>query len=195
MSLYTNTITLILVMDPLGNIPIFLSILKNFDFKAQRRIMIRESLIAFFVLLVFLFCGQYVMKGLNLTTEALSIAGATVLFLISLRLIFPPDQKESQEVDTEEPFIVPLAIPLIAGPSAMAVVMLRGATEPTQTMGMVEAIVIASVVSLVFILLAHSLMRILGRRVLLAIERLTGMILITLAVQMFLTGFSSYVHG
>ena len=194
MTLYTATITLILVMDPLGNIPIFLSILKNYDYKAQRRIMVREAIIAFFVLLVFLFFGKYVMQGLNLTTSALSIAGAIVLFLISLKLIFPPEQNELSGVDAEEPFIVPLAIPLIAGPSSMAIVMLWVARAPEQQMMMLSAVSIASLVFLMSMLLAHSLLRLLGKRVLAAIERLTGMILITIAVQMFLTGFSTYMH-
>ena len=194
MTLYTATITLILVMDPLGNIPIFLSILKNYDYKAQRRIMVREAIIAFFVLLVFLFFGKYVMQGLNLTTSALSIAGAIVLFLISLKLIFPPEQNELSGTDTEEPFIVPLAIPLIAGPSSMAIVMLWVARAPEQQMMMFSAVSIASLVFLISMLLAHSLLRVLGKRVLAAIERLTGMILITIAVQMFLTGFSAYMH-
>ena len=195
MTLYTAAITLILVMDPLGNIPIFLSILKNYDFKKQRRIMARESMIAFIVMLIFLFCGKYVMQSLSLTTPALSIAGATVLFLISLKLIFPDPHRETQDADAEEPFIVPLAIPLIAGPSAMAIIMLRVASAPEEQVNMIYAITIASVISLTFILLAHFLMRFLGRRVLLAIERLTGMILITLAVQMLLSGFSAYLHS
>ena len=194
MTLYTATITLILVMDPLGNIPIFLAILKNYDYKAQRRIMVREAIIAFFVLLVFLFFGKYVMQGLNLSTSALSISGAVVLFLISLKLIFPPDHNESTVVNAEEPFIVPLAIPLIAGPSAMAIVMLWVARAPEQQMLMFSAVSIASFVFLVSMLLAHSLLRVLGKPVLAAIERLTGMILITIAVQMFLTGVVAYLH-
>src|SRR3989338_8970523 len=99
MTLYTATITLILVMDPLGNIPIFLSVLKNFDLKAQRRIIIRESFIAYIVLLVFLFFGKYIMTGLNITTSALSIAGAIILFLIAIRMIFPPEHRESSDAD------------------------------------------------------------------------------------------------
>ena len=130
MTLYSATATLILVMDPLGNIPIFLSILKNFDPKSQQRIIIRESIIAFFVLVTFLFCGKFIMRGLELTTSALSIAGAIILFLISIRMIFPPELQAQQEINTEEPYIVPLAIPLTAGPSAIAMVMLFVARAP-----------------------------------------------------------------
>lgn len=194
MTLYTATITLILVMDPLGNIPIFLSILKNFDLKTQRRILIRETLIACLVLLLFLFCGKYIMRGLGITTSALSIAGAIVLFLIAARMIFPAETKESSGHETNEPYIVPLAIPLTAGPSAIAIVMLFVSRAPEQLALLFSAVIIASVVFLLIVLLSHYLMRLLGGRGLIAVERLMGMILTTIAVQMFLSGLYSYVH-
>lgn len=193
MTLYAATITLILVMDPLGNIPVFLSILKNYDFKAQQRIMVRETIIAFFILLIFLFFGKYIMDGLNITTSALSIAGAIILFLIALRMIFSSHDLELADHD-EEPFIVPLAIPLIAGPSSIAIVMLWITRAPDQQVLLLSAVSIASCVFLIVMLLAHVLMRILGRRVLLAVERLMGMILTTIAIQMFLTGLLAYLH-
>lgn len=194
MTLYTATITLILVMDPLGNIPIFLSILKNYDLKAQRRIIIRETLIAFFVLMAFLFCGKYIMQGLNLTTSALSIAGAIVLFLISIRMIFPNESNDASDNQAEEPFIVPLAIPLTAGPSAIAVVMLFVSRAPEHLPLFFSAVTIASVVFLIIMLLSRYLMRLLGNSGLIAVERLMGMILTTIAVQMFLTGMQAYLH-
>ncbi len=194
MTLYSATATLILVMDPLGNIPIFLSILKNFDAKAQQRIIIRESIIAFFVLITFLFCGKYIMEGLELTTSALSIAGSIILFLIAIRMIFPPQNNVQAEADANEPYIVPLAIPLTAGPSAIAIVMLFVARAPEQLGMFFGAITIASVLFLVAMLLSRYLMRLLGDSVLLAVERLMGMILTTIAVQMFLSGVMSYIH-
>ena len=192
MTLYTATITLILVMDPLGNIPIFLSVLKNFDLKAQRRIIIRESFIAYIVLLVFLFFGKYIMTGLNITTSALSIAGAIILFLIAIRMIFPPEHRESSDADNEEPYIVPLAIPLTAGPSAMAIVMLFVTRDPSRLTLFASAVSIASAVFLAIMLLSHYLMRVMGKRVLIAVERLMGMILTTIAVQMFLSGILAF---
>lgn len=194
MTLYKATITLILVMDPLGNIPIFLSILKSYDFKKQIRIIAREIIIAFFILILFLFFGQYIMRGLNITTTALSIAGAIILFLIALRMIFPPEKHDTELLPTEEPFIVPLAIPLTSGPSAIAIVMLFAAREPTQMSLLFSAIAIASVIYLAVMLMAHRLMRFLGNRGLIAMERLMGMILTTIAVQMFLSGLASYFH-
>ena len=194
MTLYSATATLILVMDPLGNIPIFLSILKNFDPKSQQRIIIRESIIAFFVLVTFLFCGKFIMRGLELTTSALSIAGAIILFLISIRMIFPPELQAQQEINTEEPYIVPLAIPLTAGPSAIAMVMLFVARAPEKLGMFFGAISIASILFLITMLLSRYLMRLLGDRVLVAVERLMGMVLTTISVQMFLSGVVAYLH-
>ncbi len=194
MTLYTATITLILVMDPLGNIPLFLTILKNYDFKTQRRIIIRETVIAFLVLSVFLFFGKYIMQGLKITTSALSIAGAIILFLIAIRMIFPEDQKETNEQEAEEPFIVPLAVPLTAGPSAIAIVMLFVTQNASRMTLLFSAVTIASLIFLVIMLLSRYLMRLLGKRGLIALERLMGMILTTIAVQMFLTGIFSYIH-
>src|SRR5690348_9763873 len=122
MTLYTATIMLIMVMDPLGNIPVFLSILKNYPRAVQQRIIIRETFFAYMILLIFLFCGQRIMESLHISTGALGVAGAIILFLISLRMIFPPDRRVAEE-DAEEPFIVPLAVPLTAGPSAIAMVL------------------------------------------------------------------------
>ncbi len=192
-SLYTATVTLILVMDPLGNIPIFLSILRKFDARQQVKIIIREVLIAAVVLVVFLFCGRYVMQGLGLSMEALGIAGGIILFLIALRMIFPPEGKENIEHSTEEPFFVPLAVPLTAGPSALATVLLFASRNPGANGMMLASIIVATIIFLVVMLLSRYLMRILGRRGLIAVERLMGMILTIVAVQMFLSGLGNYI--
>ena len=194
MTLYTATITLLFVMDPLGNIPIFLSILKNYDLKAQRRIIIRETFVAFLVLTVFLFFGKYLMSGLKITTSALSISGAIILFLIAIRMIFPSDLSESNSPESEEPFIVPLAVPLTAGPAAIAFVMLFVTQNSQRLPTLFFAVMIASIVFLVIMLLSRYLMRLLGKRGLIAIERLMGMILTAIAVQMFLSGIYAYLH-
>lgn len=192
MTLSTTAITLILVMDPLGNIPVFLSVLKKFDPKQQRQIILREVLIAFVVLTLFLFFGRYIMHGLNLTADALSIAGGVILFLIALRMIFPSDANDMFMNQDEEPFIVPLAVPLTAGPSALAMVLLFASRDPSATWEVFGAVVIATVIFLAVVLCAPYLMRILGRRGLIAMERLMGMILTTVAVQMFLNGMQHY---
>lgn len=193
MTLYTATITLVLVMDPLGNIPVFLSILRHFPQNRQKQIILRETIVAFIILSVFLFCGQYIMRGLNITASALSIAGAIILFLIAIRMIFPPDKKITKE-DQEEPFIVPLAVPLTAGPSAIAMVLLFVTKDPGHQSMLFVAVLMATIAFLVIMLLGQQLMRVLGKRGLIAIERLMGMILTTIAVQMFLNGVVTYTH-
>ena len=194
MTLYTAAITLIFVMDPLGNIPIFLSILKNYDLKAQRRIIIRETFVAFIVLCAFLFFGKYLIEELKISTSALSISGAIILFLIAIRMIFPAETNEVNPQETEEPFIVPLAVPLTAGPAAIAMVMLFVTQNPQHLPLLFFAVVISSLVFLIVMLLARYLMRLLGKRGLIAMERLMGMILTAIAVQMFLTGLYAYLH-
>lgn len=191
MNIYPIVLTLILVMDPLGNIPIFLSILRKFDARTQNKIIIRESFIAFLVLCVFLFFGRFILKGLSITTPALSIGGAIILFLIAIRMIFPSDGWASEE-SFEEPLIVPLAVPLTAGPSAIAMLLLFTARDPQHLSGLFLAVVIACVIFCATMLAARYLMKFLGKRGLIAIERLMGMILTTIAVQMCLSGIAEY---
>lgn len=193
MTIYSVAITLILVMDPLGNIPVFLSVLRRYEPKQQRRIITREVGIAFIILAIFLFFGRYIMHWLHLSTEALSIAGGIILFLIAIRMIFPAEPREGSEQEEEEPFIVPLAVPLTAGPSALAMVLLFATRDPGHVLSLFAAVVLASVVFLAIMLCAPFFMRVLGRRGLIAVERLMGMILTTVAVQMFLTGVMHFI--
>lgn len=193
MTLYTIAITLILVMDPLGNIPVFLAILRNYDTRTQTRIILRESAIAFIILGLFVFFGHYILHGLHITTPALGIAGGVILFIIALRMIFPLKQKAAKE-DFEEPLIVPLAVPLTAGPSAMAMVLLFVTRDPHHLWLVFLGVLIASIMFTAIMLFAPFLMKILGKRGLTAIERLMGMILTTISVQMFLSGIAQYLH-
>lgn len=192
MNIYTATITLILVMDPLGNIPLFLSILKNITSKRQAWIILRESLIAFVILSIFLFYGRYILDGLHITESALNIAGGIILFIIALRMIFPHPESVSTDIMSGEPFIVPLAIPLTAGPATLATVLLFASQQPNRMGVWFLALIIASIVFVLTLLCSRYLMHILKERGLIALERLMGMILTTLAVQMFLSGMSTY---
>lgn len=193
MTVYSAAIILILIMDPFGNIPLFLSILKGIPPKRQAIIMLRETFIAFIVLCLFLFFGKYIMSGLHLTEAALGIAGGIILFLIAIRMIFPSENGLLDPTELKhEPLIVPLAIPLISGPSAMAMVLLFATKEPHRLGEWFLAILIASVVFGAIISAASFFTRILGNRGLQALERLMGMILTTMAVQMFLTGLQSF---
>jgi multiple antibiotic resistance protein len=180
-------------MDPLGNIPPFLSVLKNVHPDRQRRVLIREILIAYVVLLVFLFLGRRVLALLSLQQETISVAGGIVLFLIALRMIFPKEGGLFGETLEGEPFIVPLAIPLVAGPSALAVLLLLQQPEASVTWQLLLAVTIAWALSAVILLSSTLLYRLLKQRGLIAMERLMGMLLVMLAVQMFMNGVANFL--
>jgi MarC family membrane protein len=195
MTLYTAALTLILVMDPLGNIPMFLSALKGIAPARQAVIIMRETLIAFIILTLFLFFGVHILHGLHISQPALNMAGGIILFLITIQMIFPTPQKKLHESHHGEPFIVPLAIPLTAGPSALATVLLFATREPEKMSLWFVAVVLASLLYVIVMLCSRSLLRLLGPRGLIAMERLMGMLLTTVAVQMFLEGLSLYLKS
>ncbi|MBI5447110.1 MAG: NAAT family transporter [Gammaproteobacteria bacterium] len=190
--LYTTTVTLIMVMDPLGNVPLALSVLRQIKPKRRMAILLRESLFAFFILAVFLFWGGFILDGLSITQEALQVAGGMILFLIAIKMIFPPTD-ETRETVVTEPFLVPLAIPMIAGPSAIATVILFSTQYTEQMPTLFLALVIASVILMAVLLFANQLQRVLGEKGLIAVERLMGMLLTTIAVQMFMDGVHGYL--
>lgn len=195
MTLYTATITLILIMDPLGNVPLFLSILNRVERDKRRRIILRETIIALAILTLFLFFGQRILHGMQISEPALQISGGIILFLIAIRMIFPHDDPENRVRQVGEPFIVPLAVPLIAGPSTMTMVMVIANQAPYEMPVWFLALVIAWFVTTIVLLFAEHLRKLLGERGLIAVERLMGMILTTMAVQMFLTGFEHFLHA
>ncbi|MCK5197767.1 MAG: YhgN family NAAT transporter [Spirochaetales bacterium] len=195
MTIYSAAIMLILVMDPFGNIPIFLSVLSHVKPEKRRKIIIRELLIALLFLTFFLFFGKYILSGMHITEPALGIAGGTILFLIAIKMIFPSSNssfvgdKESQE----DPLIVPLAVPMVAGPSAMAIVILLSTQYPDRLLTWFGALLIAWSIGFVILILSEKISRIVGRRTLTAIERLMGMILTTMSIQMLLTGIKTFI--
>jgi multiple antibiotic resistance protein len=182
--------TLFLVMDPLGNIPMFLSALKEVPAERRRRVLVRELLIAYAVLVTCLFVGQPLLRSLRLDQESISIAGGIILFLIALRMIFPTEGGVLGESIEGEPFIVPLAIPLLAGPSALSAILVLADTAPERTLGWLGALTLAWGASAAILLSSNLFYRILRRRGLVALERVMGMILVMLAVQMFLDGLA-----
>jgi multiple antibiotic resistance protein len=192
MTLYTATITLLLIMDPLGNIPMFLSVLNSVNPNRRKFIIFRESCTALLILTIFLFFGKYILEGMQISEPALGIAGGIILFLIAIRMIFPHESGDRRNKPMGEPFIVPLAIPLIAGPSTMTMVMLLANQFPQHIGLWMLALFIAWLISTIFLVFADYLRKILGDRGLTAIERLMGMVLTTMAVQMFLTGIQAF---
>jgi multiple antibiotic resistance protein len=188
MDFASATLTLLLVMDPLGNIPNFMVAVKCVPENRRFRVIARELFIALLILLAVFFCGRPLMRLFHLTEEALRIAGGIMLFLIAIRMIFPQTGREVHEEPNEEPLIVPLATPLIVGPSVMATLMLMVGKEPQQTPLWLAAMFTAWAVNSVVLLCAPFLARVLRRRGLVAMERLMGMILVVVSVQMFLDG-------
>ena len=194
LSTLSGGVLLFLILDPLGNIPLFLSLLKNVAPERRRRVLVRELLIALAVLFAFLFGGGYVLSALQLRAESVSIAGGIVLFLIGVKMIFPPREGGIFGGATgTEPFIVPMAIPGVAGPSAMAALMLLTNSNPGRTADWSIALFCAWLATAVILLSSTYLFRWLGASVLTALERLTGMLLVALSVQMFLDGVVIYL--
>jgi len=193
MKLSSAVLTLFLVMDPLGNIPPFLFVLKNVKRERQRRVLIREILIAYCVLLAFLFLGKRALEFLSLQQETISIAGGIVLFLIALRMIFPYESRLIADTLEGEPFVVPLAIPFIAGPSTLAVLLLLQQSDGNITLQLFVALTIAWALSAMILLSSTLLYRVLRERGLIALEKLMGMLLVMLAVQMFMNGVARFL--
>lgn len=195
MSLLSATILLFLVMDPLGNILLFVTALQSVPAKRRKRVVARELLIAYAVLVLFLFTGEHLLNALNITGPALTIAGGLVLFLIALRMVFPSSEHSLAEHVKGEPFLVPLAIPYVAGPSALATLLLLMSRDPQRWPVWLLALTCAWLASAAILILGGQLSRFLGARGLLALERLMGLLLVTLAVQMFIEGLRSAMHS
>ena len=192
MTILSAALLLFLILDPLGNIPVFLSVLKPLTPRRQRIVLARELLIALAVLMGFLWGGKYALEMMHLRQESVQIAGGIVLFLIGIRMIFPRPEGLMGEMPGGEPFIVPLAIPLVAGPSGMAAVMLMG-NESGRLWDWSLALMIAWGATAVILFSATLLYKWLGRSALTALERLMGMLLVAISVQMFLDGIGTYL--
>ena len=197
--IFSAAVLLLLVMDPFGNVPLVVSTLRAVPIERRLTVILRECLIAYGVLLAFLFGGATFLKLMHLSDISLSIAGGVILFLIALKMVFSrkPEASAADAVGGE-PFILPLAIPAIAGPSAMATVMLMVSRDPGHRLSWVLALSGAMLVTTLVLLSADRLQRLLGERVVLAFERLMGLVLTALAVEMLLGGIKGFVaqlHG
>ncbi len=194
MSVASAALLLFLILDPLGNIPVFLSLLRSLPPRRQRIVLARELLIALIVLMLFLWCGKFALELMHLREESVSIAGGIVLFLIGIRMIFPPPEGLMGEIPDGEPFIVPMAIPLVAGPSGMAAVILMGSNDPARLGDWSLALMIAGAATAAILFSATYLYKWLGQRVLVAVERLMGMLLVAISVQMLMDGIATYLQ-
>lgn len=192
--LLSAAILLLLVIDPFGNVPLVVSTLQSVSRERRVRVVLRECLIAYVLLLAFMFGGHAFLTLMRLSETSLSIAGGVILFLIALRMVFSrhPEGVLGDRV-SGEPLIVPLAIPAIAGPSAMATVMLMASREPARIETWVMALSLAMLVTTAVLVGADRLQRLLGERVVRAFERLMGLVLTAVAVEMLLGGIRGFV--
>ena len=186
-------VLLFLVIDPLGNIPLFSGVLKDIPIKRRKVIVLRESVFSFFILLAFMVGGKAFLRGMHLTQWSMQIAGAIVLFLIAVRMIFPTEGGIMGITQQDhEPFIVPLSIPGMAGPSSMATVMLLSSEAPERMLEWIGALAVVMFCTGLLLYYADWIQRKLGHSFTVAMERLMGMILVAVAVQMLLTGIYDY---
>ena len=196
MQVLSLAITLFFVLDPFGNLPIVLSLLNKVEESRRWKVVLRESLIALFLLVLFYAVGPQFISLLGVGPDDLTICGGVVLGIIALRLVFPDERANSAKEQEAEPFIVPLAIPLVAGPSTLTTVLLFTLQDPGR-LPLWAGVVGAAWLINAFILggLSGWLSRLLGPRGLLAMEKLMGMILVTISVQMIMTGLKKFIAG
>ena len=187
------TILLILITDPIGNIPIFANALKHVAPARRPWVILREVLIAFMLLLAFMFVGEGFLRVMGLSELSLQIGGGVILFLIALRMIFPPPSSEAPE-ELGEPLIVPLAIPALAGPSALATVLLLVSQAPGRRLEWIAALCVTMTVSAVVLVLAERIQRVAGDRFVVALERLMGLVLVAVSIEMMLRGIKTFAQ-
>ena len=192
MDTLSATLLLLTIMDPLGNVATFVSGLRPVPPERRLRVIARELIIALAILIVFLFAGPWLLGLLHLKQEALFISGGIVLFLIALKMIFPPSRRDAEDL-VIEPFIVPLATPMVAGPSVLATLLVLVSAHPEQIWRWFAALLIAWGITAAVLLCAPAIARVLKEKGSMAVERLMGMLLVMVAVQMFLNGIEFYL--
>ena len=192
---FSAAVLLLLVIDPFGNVPVVIAALAHVAPERRVRVVLRECAAAFVILVAFMLGGRTFLQWLHLSEESLTIAGGIILFLIAIRMVFPRPEGIFGDPPGTEPFLVPLAIPSIAGPSALATVMLMASRDPARIGSWLVALTVAMAVTTVILALADRLQRWLGERVVLAFERLMGLVLTALAVEMLLSGVRSFAGG
>jgi MarC family membrane protein len=185
-------ILLLLVLDPFGSLPIFISVMKHVAPERKLKVAVRETIIAFVVLLVFMFSGAKVLELMRLSERSLEVAGGVILLMIAINMVFGHGGTAYGIPEGKEPVIFPLAVPLLAGPSAMAIVLLLASRQPGRVMEWVAALTCAMVVCGIVLALADRIRKLLGRSVVSAFEKLMGLVLTAIAVEMILAGLKRY---
>jgi len=188
-------ILLLLVLDPLGSLPIFIPVMRQVAPHRRRWVALREVSIAFGVLFAFMFLGEGFLRVMHLSERSLEVAGGVILLMVAIRMIFSHEGGVYGTPEGKEPLIFPLAVPLLAGPSAMATVLLLASRQPERMLSWVGALASAMAVSLVVLLLCDRIRRWVGDSVVAAVEKLMGLVLTAIAVEMILAGLKRYFLG
>jgi MarC family membrane protein len=187
-------VLLLLVLDPFGSLPIFISVMRGVDPARRTIVAVREVAMAFAVLLAFMFAGQSFLSLMHLSERSLEVAGGVILLIIAIRMIFSHSSGEGYAAEGEqrEPLIFPLAVPLLAGPSALATVLLLASRQPDRVLYWVGALTVAMLVCGAVLLAADRIRRLIGASMVAAIEKLMGLVLTAIAVEMILAGLKRY---
>ena len=191
LTLFTITLVLFFIMDPVGNVIPYLTLMKGIEPRRRNLILLREMCIAFAAMLVFNYLGEYIFDILGISETAVRLTSGVILFLVAIKILFPAKDSPRANLPEGEPFVIPLAIPLIAGPSLLATIMLYAHMEPSEPI-MLLSIVFATLGAFVVLFLAPYIHRVLGNNGLLALEKLMGMILVLMAVQRFTDGLQQF---
>jgi MarC family membrane protein len=185
-------VLLLLVLDPFGSLPIFISVMRTVPVQRRTTVAIRESLIAFGVLLLFMLGGQSFLALMRLSERSLEVAGGVILLIIAIRMVFASGGEIYAADGQREPFVFPLAVPLMAGPSAMATVLLLASRQPDRLLHWIGALTAAMAVSAGVLLAANRIRKLIGSSMVAALEKLMGLVLTAIAVEMILAGLKRY---
>ena len=191
-SFFSAVILMLLVLDPLGSLPVFIPIMREVAPERRRRVAVREALIAFAVLFAFMLFGDVFLRVMRLSERSLEVAGGVILLMVAIRMIFSHEGGVYGTPEGKEPFIFPLAVPLLAGPSAMATVLLLASRQPDRVLAWAGALTCAMAVSGAVLLLCERIRKLLGDSVVSALEKLMGLVLTAIAVEMILAGLKQY---
>lgn len=188
-------VLLLLVLDPFGSLPIFISVMRGVAPERRTAVALRESVIAFVVLLAFMLAGQAFLGVMRLSERSLEVAGGVILLIIAIRMIFATGAEVYASASQREPFVFPLAVPLMAGPSAMATVLLLASRQPERLVHWIGALTAAMLVSAAVLLGADRIRAWIGDSMVSAMEKLMGLVLTAVAVEMILAGLKRYFFG
>lgn len=193
LSVWNIALAFFLVANPIGNTPAFVSLVKDFDYKRQKQILFRESIFSFLIAFVFIFIGKPFLSALGIQSYSLSFCGGILLFLVSLNMIFPAVESANGIKHPRDPFIVPIATPLITGGGVLSTIMIYSEQEQNMPKIMMATIIAWIAVTAIVVSAAY-LQKILGRRGLLAMEQLMGMMLALMSMQLLVNGTTKFLQ-